>query len=71
MNERVTRIWRKLQNEELEDVYTLLGIIKLLKSSRIKWLGYVVLIGKKRNMYSGLVGKPEAKRWNGRRENNN
>jgi hypothetical protein len=34
----------------------------MFKLRRIKWLGYAVLIGKKRNMYSGLVGKPEAKR---------
>jgi len=31
----------------------------------------MILLGKKSNMYIGLVGKPEAKRWIGRRENNN
>jgi hypothetical protein len=34
----------------------------MFKLRRIKLLGYVLLIGKKRNMYSGLVGKPEKKR---------
>jgi hypothetical protein len=43
-------------------VYALLDIRKMFKLRWIKWLGDVVLMGKKRNVCSGFVGKPEEKR---------
>jgi len=36
--------------------------IRVIKSRRMKWAGHVVRIGKKRNAYRILVGKPEGKR---------
>jgi hypothetical protein len=34
----------------------------MIKSRRVKWTVYVARMGSKRNAYSILVGKPEAKR---------
>jgi hypothetical protein len=34
----------------------------MIKSRRMKWAGHVARIGKKRNAYRILVGKPEGKR---------
>jgi hypothetical protein len=38
----------------------------MIKSSRMRWVGHVTRIGKKRNAYRILVGKPEGKRPLGR-----
>jgi hypothetical protein len=51
--------WRKLHNEELHNLYSSIGIIRMVKSRRIRWAGHVARIGKKRNVYRILVGKPE------------
>jgi hypothetical protein len=34
----------------------------IIKSRRMRWVGYVARIGEKRNAYRLLVGKPEGKR---------
>jgi hypothetical protein len=34
----------------------------MIKSRRVRWLGNVVCMGKRKNTYKVLVGKPEAKR---------
>jgi hypothetical protein len=39
-----------------------LSIITIMKLRRMRWAGHVKLMGKKRNMYRLLVGKPEGKR---------
>jgi hypothetical protein len=33
--------WRKLHNEELCDLYSLLSIITIIESRRMKWIGHV------------------------------
>jgi hypothetical protein len=58
----VIRGWRKLHNEELHYLYCLPSIIRITKSRRMRWAGHVARMGKKRNAYSILVGKPEGKR---------
>jgi hypothetical protein len=62
----VTSGWRKLHNEELDNLYTSQSIIRIIKSRRMRWAGHVARIGEKRNMYRFLVGKPEGKRPLGR-----
>jgi hypothetical protein len=37
------------------------SIIKIIKSRRMRWAGYVARMGKKRNAYRLLVGKTEGK----------
>jgi hypothetical protein len=53
--------WRKL-HEELHKLYCSLSIIRMIKSRRIKWAGYVAQMGKERNAHRILVGKPEGRR---------
>jgi hypothetical protein len=42
------------------------SIIRIIKSRRMRWTGHVARMGKKRNSYRLLVGKPEGKRPLGR-----
>jgi hypothetical protein len=58
--------WRKLHNEELHNLYCSPGIIRIMKSRRMRWAGHVARMGEKRNGYRMLVGKPEGKRPLGR-----
>jgi hypothetical protein len=37
----VTGGWRKLHNEELHNLYSSPGIIRMIKSRRIRWAGHV------------------------------
>jgi hypothetical protein len=53
--------WRKLHNEELHNFYSSLSIVRMIKSRRMIWAGYVTRTGEKRNLYRILVGKPEGK----------
>ena len=58
--------WRKLHNEELNDLYSSSNIVQVLKSRRMRWAGHVALMGEGRGMCRVLVGKPEGKRPLGR-----
>jgi hypothetical protein len=58
--------WGKLHNEELHSLYSLPSIIRIIKLRRLRWTGHVARMGKKRNMYRLLVGKPEGRRPLGR-----
>ena len=54
--------WRKLHNEELNDLYCPPNIVRVIKSRRLRWTGHVVRMGEGRGLYRVLVGKPEGKR---------
>jgi hypothetical protein len=58
----VTEEWRKLQNEELHNLYASENVIRVIKSSRMKWAGHVVRMGDMINAFKVLTGKPERKR---------
>jgi hypothetical protein len=62
----VTGDWSKLHNEELHNLYSSPNIIRMVKSRRMRWAGHVAPMGKKRNAYRILVGKPEGNRPLGR-----
>jgi hypothetical protein len=49
-------------SEELHNLYSSPTKIKMIKSRRIRWAGYVARIGGKRNGYRLLKGRPEGKR---------
>jgi hypothetical protein len=51
--------WRKLHNEKLHNLYSLPSIIRMIKSSWMRWVGHVTQMGDKRNAYIILMGKPE------------
>jgi hypothetical protein len=49
----VTGEWRKLHNEELNVLYCSPNIIRVIKSRRIGWAGYVVSMGR-RQLHTGF-----------------
>ena len=46
--DEVTRGWRKLHNEELNDLYCSSNIVWAIKSKRMKWAGRVARMGEGR-----------------------
>jgi hypothetical protein len=44
--DEVTGVWRKLHNEELNDLYSSPNILRMIESRRIKWAGQVVWMGR-------------------------
>ena len=64
--DEVAREWRKLHNEELNDLYSSPSIVRVIKSRRIRWVGHVACMGERRGVHGVLVGKPEGKRPLGR-----
>jgi hypothetical protein len=60
--DEVTVEWRKLHNEELNDLYSLPNIVQVVKSRRMRWAGNVARMGDDRVVHRVLVGKPEGKR---------
>ena len=64
--DEVTREWRRLHNEELNDLYSSPNIVRVIKPRRMRWAGHVARMGEERGTYRFLVGKPEGKRPLGR-----
>ena len=64
--DEVTGEWRKLHNEELNDLYPLPNIVRVVKSRRMRWAGHVARIVEDRGVHRVLVGKPVGKRPLGR-----
>jgi hypothetical protein len=54
--------WRNLHNAELHALYSSPSIIRMIESRRRRWVGHIVRMGEKRNVYRLLMGKPEGKR---------
>ena len=61
-SDEVTGEWRRLDNEELNDLYSSPNIVRLIKSRRMRWAGHVARMGEERGVYRVLVGKPEGKK---------
>ena len=60
--DEVTGEWRKLHNQELNDLYSSLNIVRMIISRRVSWAGHVERMGDRRGIFRVLVGKPEGKR---------
>ena len=59
--DEVTVEWRRLRNEELNDLYCSPNNVRVMKSRRMRWVGHVARMGEERWVYRVLVGKPEGK----------
>ena len=60
--DEVKREWRKLNNDEINDLYSSPNIVRVTKSRIVRWAVHVALMGERRGVYRVLVGKPERKR---------
>jgi transcription termination factor 2 len=59
--------WRKLHNDELHDLYSSPNIVRVIKSRKMRWAGYVARMEEGRGVYRVLVlVGPEGKRPLGR-----
>ena len=63
---KITGEWRKLHNEELNDLYSSPKIFRMIKSRRMSWAGHVARTGVGETYSGFLVGKNEGKRPLGR-----
>jgi hypothetical protein len=43
--------WRKLHNDELHSLYSSSNVVRMIKSGRIRWVGYVTHMGEGRGVY--------------------
>ena len=57
---------RRLHNEELNNLYSSPNIVRVMKSTRMRWAGHMACMGEEREVYRVLVGKPEGRRPLGR-----
>ena len=64
--DEVTGEWIKLHNEELNDLYSLSNIVRVVKSRRMRWVGHVARMGEGKRVHWVLVGNPGGKRPLGR-----
>jgi len=64
--DEVTWEWRRMHNEELNDLYSSPNIVRVIKSRRMRGAGHVARMGEESGVYRVLLGKPEGKRPLGR-----
>jgi len=64
--DELTGEWRRLHNEEFNDLYCSPNIVRVIKSRRMRWAGHVARMGEESGVHRVLVGKPERRRPLGR-----
>jgi hypothetical protein len=64
--DEVTGKWRRLHNEELNDLCCSPNIIRVIESRRMRWAGHVARMAEGRGADRILVGRPEGRRQLGR-----
>ena len=53
--DKVTGEWRKLHNEELNDLYSSPSIVRVIKSRSLRYAGHVARMGERRGVrYTGF-----------------
>jgi hypothetical protein len=63
--DEVTGEWRRLHNEEINDLYCSPNIVRVIKSRRMRWAGHVARMGEEREFYRVLVGETGGKETTG------
>jgi len=53
--DEVTGNWKKLHNEELNDLYSSPHIFRVIESRRMRWAGHVACMGERRSVYGIFV----------------
>jgi hypothetical protein len=53
--DEVTGEWKKLHNEELNDLYSSPNIVRVIKSRKMNWAVQVACMGKRRGLYRVLM----------------
>jgi len=62
--DEVTGELRRLHNEELNDLYSSLNIVRVIKSRRMRWAGHVPLMGEERACIGSCWGnRREGDHW--------
>ena len=62
--DEVTGEWRRLYNEELNDLYSSPNIVRVIKSRRIRWAGHVARMGEERGRIGSWWGNwRERENW--------
>jgi hypothetical protein len=55
--DEVKEEWRKLYNEQLNDLYRSHNIVQVIKSRRISWAGHVACMGGEEKCIQGFGGE--------------
>ena len=55
--DELTGEWKKLLNEELNDLYCSHSIIRVIKLKRMRWAGHLARMGEERSVYRVLCKK--------------
>ena len=63
--DEVTGDWRRLHNEELNDLYCSPNIVRVIKWRRMRWAGHVARMGEERGVYRVLFGATGGKETTG------
>ena len=53
--------WRRMHNEDLNDLYSSPNIVLVIKSRRMRWAGHVARMGEERVVYR--VNRSEGDHW--------
>ena len=48
MRDEVTGVWRRLHNEEINDLCSSPNIVRVIKTRRMRWAGHVARMGEER-----------------------
>ena len=55
--DEVTGEWRKVHNEELNDLYCSPDIVRMIKSRRMRWTEHVARMGGEERRVQGIGGE--------------